>query len=75
MRKLSTICLGMSVICFLACSVQAEQQGHSVRKEIAILTIHGILHLLGYQDEEPELRRRMAARESEVLSLIEDILK
>jgi len=67
--------LGEVVISYPQAVVQAEQQGHSVRKEIAILTIHGILHLLGYQDEEPELRRRMAAREAEVLGLIEDILK
>ncbi|MBE9477989.1 MAG: rRNA maturation RNase YbeY [Chloroflexi bacterium] len=67
--------LGEVVISYPQAVVQAEQQGHSIRKEIAILTIHGILHLLGYQDEEPELRRRMAAREAEVLGLIEDILK
>ena len=67
--------LGEVVISYPQAVVQAEQQGHSVRKEIAILTIHGILHLLGYQDEEPELRRRMAARETEVLGLIEDVLK
>ena len=67
--------LGEVVISYPQAVIQAEQQVHSISKEITILTIHGILHLLGYQDEKPELRRRMAAREAEVLGLIEDILK
>ena len=64
--------LGEVVISYPQAVIQAEQQGHSISKEITILTIHGILHLLGYQDEEPELRQRMAIREAEILGLIED---
>ncbi|MDD5510017.1 MAG: rRNA maturation RNase YbeY [Dehalococcoidales bacterium] len=67
--------LGEVVISYPQAVIQAEQQGHSIMKEVAILIIHGILHLLGYQDEEPELKLRMAGREAEILGLIEDILK
>jgi len=38
--------------------------------ESALLVIHGILHLLGYDDEKPEEKRRMRAREREILSAI-----
>lgn len=67
--------LGEVVISYPQAVIQAEQQGHSVVREIAILIIHGILHLLGYRDEEPELKLRMAGREAEILGVIEDILK
>jgi len=46
---------------------QAEEQGHSVEKELALLIIHGILHLLGYDHEKPEEERRMRDREEELL--------
>ena len=63
--------LGEVVISYPQAVVQAEEQGHSIEREIAILIIHGVLHLLGYEDEKPELKRRMQAREKEILSHIE----
>ncbi|MFC1913609.1 rRNA maturation RNase YbeY [Chloroflexota bacterium] len=63
--------LGEVIIAYPQAVVQAEEQGHSTEKEIAILVIHGILHLLGYDDEKPELKREMRAREKEILSQIE----
>jgi probable rRNA maturation factor len=63
--------LGEVIISYPQAVIQAEEHGHSIKKEIAILIIHGVLHLLGYEDEEPELKRQMAARESEILGYIE----
>jgi len=63
--------LGEVVISFPQAVIQAEERGHSVKREVAILIIHGVLHLLGYEDEKPELKLQMAAREKEVLSQIE----
>jgi probable rRNA maturation factor len=63
--------LGEVIISYPQAVIQAGEHGHSVKKEIAVLIIHGVLHLLGYQDERPELKRRMAAREREILRGIE----
>ena len=48
--------------------IQAKEQGHSTDKEIAILVIHGLLHLLGYGDETPQVKKQMQAREQEILN-------
>ena len=63
--------LGEVVISFPQAVIQAEERGHSVKREVAILIIHGVLHLLGYEDEKPELKLQMVAREEEILSHIE----
>ena len=48
---------------------QAKEFGHSTRREIGYLTIHSMLHLLGYDhlDEGP-LKARMRAREETIAS-------
>ena len=50
---------------------QAKEFGHSVRREIGYLTIHSMLHLMGYDhlDEGPE-KARMRAREEAIASNI-----
>jgi len=63
--------LGEVIISYPQAQIQAEEHGHSLEKEITILIIHGVLHLLGYEDEKPELKCRMVAREAEILSHIE----
>jgi len=63
--------LGEVIISYPQAAIQAEEHRHSVRKEIAILIIHGVLHLLGYEHGNPELERQMRAREAEILSHIE----
>jgi len=63
--------LGEVIISYPQALIQAEEHRHSIKKEVAILIIHGVLHLLGYEDEKPELKHRMSAREREILSYIE----
>jgi probable rRNA maturation factor len=46
---------------------QAEMHGVSLDQELALLTVHGILHLLGYEDETEEGAERMRVREREIL--------
>ncbi len=50
---------------------QAKQFGHSTKREIGYLTIHSILHLLGYDhlDEGP-MKAQMRAKEEEILEKI-----
>jgi len=67
--------LGEVIIAYPQAVVQAEAHGHPVKKELAILLIHGLLHLLGYDHDEPDSERRMKAREKELLSYIEGGLK
>lgn len=62
--------LGEVIISYPQAVIQAAEQGHPADREVAILVIHGILHLLGYEDETPPLRQQMAAREQEILSRI-----
>ncbi|MFC1912419.1 rRNA maturation RNase YbeY [Chloroflexota bacterium] len=63
--------LGEVIISYPQAVIQAREHKHPVEKEMAILIIHGVLHLLGYDHEKPEPARRMRTREAEILSQIE----
>ena len=63
--------LGEVIISCPQAVIQAEEHQHSIKKELTILIIHGVLHLLGYDHEEPEQERQMRERETEILSYIE----
>ena len=62
--------LGEVIIAYPQAVKQAEEYKHSVEREILILIIHGVLHLLGYEHDTPELELKMRAREKEVMSRI-----
>ena len=50
---------------------QAKQFGHSVRREIGYLTIHSVLHLLGYDHlDEGSMKAQMRAREEAIVAMI-----
>ncbi len=50
---------------------QAELFGHSNEREIGYLTVHSVLHLLGYDHmDEAEEKKQMRAKEEEALSLL-----
>jgi probable rRNA maturation factor len=59
--------LGEVIISYPQAVAQAKEQGHSPERELALLVIHGILHLLGYDHEEPEEESKMREREKELL--------
>jgi len=65
--------LGEVIISYPQAIIQAREHQHSIKREIAILIIHGVLHLLGYEHDKPELERQMSAREAEILSYIEGL--
>ncbi len=46
---------------------QAEEYGHSLKREICFLTVHGLLHLLGYDHIEEKDRVVMRKLEEEIL--------
>jgi probable rRNA maturation factor len=51
--------LGDLVLCGAVAERQAADAGHSTRDEVELLTVHGILHLLGYDHAEPEEHKEM----------------
>lgn len=52
-------------------SLQANEYGHSLRREIGYLTIHSMLHLLGYDHlDEGEMKKQMRQREEAIASAI-----
>ena len=60
--------LGEMMICVSRAQEQAEQYGHSFRREMAYLTAHSMLHILGYDHEQGGLDAvRMREKEETVM--------
>ena len=68
--------LGDMVISLERARAQAKEFGHSVKREVGYLTIHSILHLLGYDhlDEGP-MKKQMRSREEAIASTIEGMTR
>ena len=63
--------LGDIVISLEKAKAQAEEFGHSFEREVAFLTVHSMLHLLGYdhetgEDDETDMRKR----QSEIMEIL-----
>ena len=59
--------LGDIVICSQRAREQAKDFGHSYEREIVYLSVHSLLHLLGYDHEEEKDKAEMRALEKEVM--------
>lgn len=65
--------LGDIIISIPKVKEQAEEYGHSFERELAYLTTHGMLHLLGYDhmiDEEKEQMRKKEEKILEKLNIV-----
>ncbi len=63
--------LGEVIICYPRAKKQAKRLGHLLKKELTILLIHGILHLLGYDHEQNEQEaEEMKAMEEKILKKV-----
>ena len=60
--------LGEVIISFPQAQLQADESGHSVDEELALLLAHGVLHLLGHDHAEPEEEAVMRRLEDQVLA-------
>ena len=59
--------LGDMVISMERCAEQAETYGHSFAHEVSYLTVHSVLHLLGYDHVTPEQERQMFGLQRQLL--------
>ncbi len=64
--------LGEVIISYPQAEIQAGEHGHSAKKEVTILLIHGVLHLVGYDHDQPERQKKMQAREKAILKLVSE---
>ena len=63
--------LGDMVISLERVEAQAKEFGHSKRRELSYLTVHSVLHLLGYDHlDEGEQKAQMRKREEEILAVL-----
>ena len=62
------ILLGDMMISVPRCEEQGKEFGHGYEREILYLTVHSVLHLLGYDHvDEGEMKRQMRQREKEIM--------
>lgn len=58
---------GDIAISYERAAAQAKAMGHSLEDEIMLLTVHGVLHLLGHDHYEVDERERMWALQAKIL--------
>lgn len=63
------IVLGDIIISVERAKEQAEEYGHGLKREIAFLTVHSMLHLLGYDHMEKDEEEDMFRRQKEILEI------
>ncbi|MBR5438620.1 MAG: rRNA maturation RNase YbeY [Clostridia bacterium] len=63
--------LGSIVVCMARAKEQAKEYGHSIERELTYLTLHGLLHLFGYDHMVEEDKARMRKLEDKILKKIE----
>ena len=62
------VLLGDMLLCLDRCRQQGEEFGHGFEREIQYLTVHSVLHLLGYDHvDEGEMKRQMREREKIIM--------
>lgn len=59
--------LGDVIISYPRVLAQAAEAGHSAQEELSLLTVHGVLHLLGYDHDSVEHKVTMWARQDAIL--------
>src|SRR5690606_28332876 len=62
--------LGDLILAYPYASAQAEALGHRLDDSLALLVVHGCLHLLGYDHDSDEARREMRATQERILDAL-----
>ena len=72
--KTGRVVLGDMALSIERAFAQGEEFGHGTKREIQYLTVHSVLHLLGYDHvDEGAGKRLMRAREKEIMARIEGV--
>lgn len=61
------VCLGDIVICMPQAVRQSAEYGHSIERELGFLTVHSMLHLMGYDHMTEEDEREMFSLQKQIL--------
>ena len=62
------VLLGDMMISIPRCQAQGEEFGHGYKRELMYLTVHSVLHLLGYDHvDEAEMKAEMRKREKAIM--------
>lgn len=64
------IALGDVIICADRCKEQAEEFGHTFEREVAYLTIHSVLHLIGYDHMSENEEKQMTEKQDEIIKRV-----
>ena len=68
------VLLGDIMLNLKRCEEQGEEYGHGFNHEIKYLTVHSVLHLLGYDHtDEGEMKKQMRAREKVIMEELEHV--
>jgi probable rRNA maturation factor len=62
--------LGDVIVSYPRAVAQAQEAGHATEQELALLVIHGLLHLLGYDHADDEERAAMWVRQEAILACL-----
>ena len=60
--------LGDIFIALQRCELQANELGHSFDRELGFLTVHGLLHTIGYDHQNPEEETIMVEMQNNILN-------
>ena len=64
------VSLGNIILSVETARRQAEEYGHSLKRELCFLCAHSALHLLGYDHETEDEREEMEAKQREILDVL-----
>jgi len=63
--------LGDVIISVETAQRQADEQGHELDRELVLLVIHGVLHILGWRDDTDSRRKQMWERQEAILESLD----